>query len=204
MPRHLALALLLAAPACAGVRPPPAPAAPLPPPPPSALAALLLEADGLGLDGPRIARLEVASRRLDEATAAERREVEAALRAAEQPTSGQRHGPPGGAAGSIGPGAAGPDAGGTNPGGRAHGAGGRGGPGGRGHGVEPAGLRAGVGQHVAAVLQRIEDAEMAAYLEAEGGLPAPLRERCREVVARQRERLLTRHEAIRARLGAAE
>jgi hypothetical protein len=71
---------------------------------------------------------------------------------------------------------------------------------GGGHGQ---GRAAGAGpvHHLAAQLRAIEDAEMKAYLEAEAWLPEALHERCREVVARQREQLLERHEAIRARLG---
>jgi hypothetical protein len=186
MGRAALVTLLLAG--CAGSRA--VPVVRVPPPTPSALTALSVEGASLGLDGNQQERLELAERALARATAQARREVEEVLAAkGQRPEPGQEPLPP-----------TDRDAGrpiGRRPGELPHGPGGGHHPGGGAPSLVP-------GRHLASLLRQIEDAEMRAYLEVEAWLPAPLRERCREVVSRQRERLLERHEAIRRRLGVGE
>jgi hypothetical protein len=173
---------------------------------------LAAHAGELGLSPGQGARLEAAERDLAAVTQQARREIEEALGAVERPAARGRaaapeewHGGAGGREGSAappgglggGPGRAGGGMPGALGGGRAGGGGGHHG----GQGARPSDGQAGPARHLASQLQRIEDAEMKAYLEAEAWLPSALTDRCRELVSRQREALLERHQAIRRRLG---
>ena len=190
------LVLVAAVTACAGSRP--AERRPIPPAPPSALAVLSVHSGELGLDAGQIRRLEGDVARLAEATAQDRRELEEGIAARSRPPRS-----PAGQGAGEGPGQAQPPSRAWPEGGAPGRMGGHGG--GRREGaLAPAGHGEAARRHVDGLLRRIEDAEMKAYLETESWLPGSIRDRCRELVGAQRDRLLERHAAIRERLGIQE
>jgi len=199
-PRHaLATALLAAAglalaespaqPTVAPLEPPPSPPGPAQRPlplPRSSIAAVLARRGALGLDEQQVRALEARDEALTRETAELRRRLE------RPPAHGGAR--PEGAGFSFGPGSGGHDGaegsevgapGGGERGGPGHGAkGGRGGkPGGERRAKEDPAARS------AAVRRALEDADTAAWLEAEALLPERLRAPAREVAARYREAL---------------